>query len=171
MNLEGLRRLIRPLIEYACVVIEEGEERCPSPPPAVIVHAQRVAWRPLPTWVLHERYVNAYTAFKKYVRCEVDPPEGHTEAALAQALESTEIVFERLFQRVGEEHEAELRKKGRSREARRLEQAEGLLSGELLEAPRLDYDFGATHVGIVAVGSEAGGHVNRLAPHRVVVDV
>jgi hypothetical protein len=162
-NLEGLRQLIKPLIEYACIAIEEGEERCPSPPPAVIAHARSAAWHPLPTRVLQQRYLNAYTAFKKYVRCEVDCPEGHTEAALAQVLESTEIVFEHLSERVGEEHEEELRKKGRSREARRLEQVEGLLSGELMEAPGLDCDFGATHVGIVAVGSEAGEHVKQVA--------
>ncbi|HET7509441.1 MAG TPA: helix-turn-helix domain-containing protein [Solirubrobacterales bacterium] len=162
-SFEGLRRLIAPLIEYACVAIEAGAERCPPPPAAVIEHARVAAWSPMPTRILQERYLIASTAFKRYLRCEVVHPEGHTEAALAQVIESTEIVFERLFATVGEEHEKELQKKGRSREARRLETVEALLAGELLEAPGLDYDFEATHVGIVAIGADAGAHIKRVA--------
>lgn len=162
-SFEGIRRLIGPLIEYACVVIEVGAERCPPPPPAVIEHTRNAAWGPLPTRILQQRYLNAYTAFKHYLQHEATRPKGHTEAALAQALGSTELVFERLSATVGEEHEQELQRKGRSSEVRRLETVEDLLAGELVEAPELDYDFGATHVGIVATGSEASEHIKRIA--------
>jgi hypothetical protein len=163
-SFEGLRRLIGPLIEYACVAIEVGEERCPPPPPAVIEHARSAAWTPpLPPWVLQQRYLNAYNAFTRYLRCEASHPKGHTEAALSQVVESTDIVFERLCETVGEEHDRARQEKGRSSEARRLEQIEALLAGELMEAPGLDYDFGATHVGIVALGNEAGDHIKQVA--------
>jgi hypothetical protein len=162
-SFESLRRLIGALIEYAWEAIEVGEERCPPPPPAVIGHARSAAWIPMPTRILQQRYLNAYTAFKRYVQCEVAHPKGHTEAALFGVLESTDVVFERLSETVGEEHERALQKKGRSREARRLERVEALLAGEVLEAPELDYDFGATHVGIVAIGNEAGEHIKQVA--------
>jgi PucR-like helix-turn-helix protein/diguanylate cyclase with GGDEF domain len=162
-SLEGLRKLIGSLIDYGCLAIEVGEERCPPPPPAVIAHARSAAWSPLPARILQQRYLTAYTAFKRYLWCEAAHPKGHTEAALAQVVESTEIVFERLVATVGEEHEQELQKKGRSSEARRLERIEALLAGEVVEAPELDYDFGATHVGIVAIGSGTDEHIKQVA--------
>lgn len=162
-NLESLRRLIRPLIEYACVAIEGGEERCTAPPPVVIAHTRSVAWRPLPTWILHQHYLKAYNTFTKYLRRELSHSNGHADTALSQVLESTDIVFARLSETVGEEHERALREKGRSSEARRLERIEALLDGESMEAPDLDYDFGATHVGIVGTGNEVGEHIKRVA--------
>lgn len=162
-SFEGLRRLIGALIAYACEAIEVGEERCPPPPAAVIEHARSAAWSPMPTRILQQRYLNAYTAFKRCLQCEAGHPKGHTGAALFGVLESTDIVFERLTETVGEEHERALQKKGRSSEARRLERVEALLAGEVLEAPELDYDFEATHVGIVGIGSEAGEHIKQVA--------
>jgi diguanylate cyclase with GGDEF domain len=162
-SLESLRRLIKPLIEYACVAIEEGEERCTAPPPAVITHARSVAWRPLPTRILQQHYFAAYTTFTRYLRRELGHPNGHPNTALFQVLESTDIVFARLSATVGEEHERALREKGRSSEARRLERIEALLDGEPMEASGLDYNFGATHVGIVGTGNEVGEHIKRVA--------
>jgi len=162
-SFESLRRLIGPLIEYACVAIEVGEERCPPPPAVVAEHARSAAWTPLPTWILQQRYLNAYTAFKSYLQCKVSRPNGHTEAALAQVLGSTDLVFERLVATAGEEHTRALQRKGRSSGARRLETVEALLAGELLEARGLDYDFGATHIGIVGRGNEAGAHIKQIA--------
>ncbi len=128
----------------------------------MIEHARSAAWTPLSTWVLQQRYLNAYHAFTRCLRCEVSHPKGHTEAGLFEVLEATDIVFARLCETVGEEHEQELQKKGRSSEARRLERIEALLAGEVVEAPELDYDFGAMHVGIVAIGSEAGAHIKQV---------
>lgn len=162
-NLESLRRLIRPLIEYACVAIEAGEERCGAPPPAVIAHARSVAWRPLPAWILQQHYLKAYNTFTRYLQRELGHASGHPDVALSRVLESTDIVFERLAETVGEEHDRALREKGRSSEARRLERIEALLDGELAEAPGMDYDFGATHVGIVGTGNEVGEHIKRVA--------
>jgi len=161
-SFESLRKLIGALIEYACEAIEVGEERCPPPPPVVIEHARSAAWTPMPTRILQQRYLNAYNAFRRYLRCEASHPKGHTEAALFGVLESTDIVFERLSETVGEEHERALQKKGRSSETRRLEWVEALLAGELVEAPGLNYEFGATHVGIVATGNETGEHIKQV---------
>ena len=162
-SLEGIRGLIKPLIEYACVVIEDGKEPCPAPPPAVIAHARSAAWGPLSTRILQQHYLNAYTVFKRYLRNESRHLQDHSEAALSRVLESTDIVFERLFAAVGEEHERTLKERGRSREAGRLERVEELLAGELVGASGLDYDFEATHMGIVGTGAELGAHVKRVA--------
>jgi hypothetical protein len=79
---------------------------------------------------------------RRFLVGELDSPQLADEVH-----SSTDVVFERLIRVVGKEHERGRQKRGRSRDACRLERVEELLSGQIDEAPGLGYAFDGTRVG------------------------
>jgi PucR C-terminal helix-turn-helix domain/GGDEF-like domain len=162
MRERGLQGVIRPVLEYGFVAVELGERCAPSPPPAVIAHAREAAWRSTPLQTLFERYFAGYAVFKHFLLREKESLGSASEATW-EIQGSTDVVFERLFRAVGEEHERERQRRSRSTETLRLERVEGLLSGELLEAPELQYPLEANHLGLVGSGPDAAATIQRVA--------
>jgi hypothetical protein len=160
-SFEGLRLLIRSLVEYGAVAVECGERKCPPPPPAALEHARKAAWASMPPLTFHARYLAARSVFDRFLRQEARSVDGYVEGALAPIQESNDLIFECLFQIVGKELERELQRKRRSTATQQLERVQALLAGELLEAPELGYDFEATQIGIVGSGEGVASHVKQ----------
>jgi hypothetical protein len=156
-QLRGLRDVVRASVEHGLTTVELGEHRAPEPPPAVIAHARKAAWRPIPLHALLERYLAGYSVFQQFLLRESPSVE-----PVRQAQASLDVVFHRLRRVVSDEHMRELQKRNRSSDLRRLERVQELLSGELLEAPELQYPFDGTHVSVVASGPEIWLTVRRL---------
>jgi hypothetical protein len=163
-RLHGLRKVIRPTLEYGFASIELGERHCPPPPPEVIAHARSAAWTSVDLHRLLDRYLAAYMVFNRFVLKESKAIGGLRQGPLLDELtQSHNFAFERLNGVIGEEYRREHRKKTRSPEAGRLERIKGLLSAELLEAPDLSYDFSKHHIGLVGCGEEAAEAARTLA--------
>ena len=162
-RLHGLRKVIRPALEYGFTSIELGEQHCPPPPPEVIAHARSAAWTSVDLQRLLDRYLAAYMVFGRFVLRELAVVGDLREEALHKITQSHNIAYERLSSIVGEEYQCERGTKARSPEARRLERIKGLLSVELLEAPDLSYDFSKHHIGLVGTGEEVAEAARALA--------
>lgn len=160
---DGLRPLIRSLVEYGAAAIELGERQCPPPPPAVLEHSRKVAWAAGPDRLLHDGYVAARTVFDRFLRREAPSVEGYRDATFSQIQDSTDIVFERLVRLVGEEFELESEKKRCSPATQRLKRVKALLAGRLIEAPDLGYELSTTHIGLVGRGENLGPLFRDLA--------
>ena len=156
-QLQGLRRVIRPAVEHGLTAVELGEHRAPEPPPELIAHARKAAWRPVSLPALLEHYLAGYSVFQQFLLRESPSVE---PARQAQA--SLDVVFHRLRRVLSDEHTRELQKRNRSSDLRKLERVQELLSGEIQEAPDLEYPVGGTHVGIVASGPEIATTIRRL---------
>jgi hypothetical protein len=156
-QLQGLRGVIRPAVEHGLVAVELGEQRAPEPPPALIAHARKAAWQPVSLHALLEHYLAGYSVFQHFLLRESPSVD-----AARQAQASLDVVFHRLRRALSDEHTRELQKRNRSSDLRKLERVQGLLSGELLEAPELHYPFDGAHVSIVASGPEISSTIRRL---------
>jgi GGDEF-like domain/PucR C-terminal helix-turn-helix domain len=163
-RLNGLQKVIRPAIEYGLASVELGEKGCSPPPPAVIAHARSAAWKSIGREVLSNRYLAGYSLFNDFLLREHQRAGGVRKGSeLRQIFQSNAVAFERLIGTVGKEYEQEHQSKTRSPEARRLERVRGLLSGELLDAPELSYDFSRHHICLVGSGDEMDEVIRRVA--------
>lgn len=67
-------------------------------------------------------------------------------------MRDTAAVFDRLISTIAEEHQREARGLLTSSEGRKAARLRALLSGELLDATDIDYEFDEWHLGAVAIG-------------------
>ncbi|MDQ3724282.1 MAG: helix-turn-helix domain-containing protein [Actinomycetota bacterium] len=163
-RLHGLRKVIRPALEYGFAAIEQGERHRPPPPPEVLAHARNAAWSSVDLKRLVRRYQTSHMVFATYLLKEGAGGGGHPKgSALCEVAQSHTLAFEHLLDAFEEEFQRENEKRTCSPEARRLERVKGLLSAELQEAPDLSYDFSKHHIGLVGSGEGAAEAARALA--------
>ncbi|MGN6258775.1 MAG: PucR family transcriptional regulator [Solirubrobacterales bacterium] len=156
----NVRELIRGMLRHAFESIELNDYSL-APPPVVLAHARKAAWSSVPLQKLLSRYIASYSLFKDFLLNNV---EGRTiPFHFRQLAGSTDRAFERLIEAVGNEYQRELETMRRTSTLRQLDQVKALLRGDLLGAPDLPYDFGATHIGLIATGDNAAAVVRGLA--------
>jgi hypothetical protein len=159
----NLESLVAPLLTCAIESIEGGKVAASLPPVEAIAHAREAAHLGVSTRTLQDRYLAGYTVFKRFLRREHIHMEPQSLIAADDVHGLTDLLFERLIREVGDEHERELVKAGRSADAARLERVKDLLSGNVLEVPELPYRFDATHVGIVGDGPKAASAIRTFS--------
>lgn len=153
--MRGVRSVVQSALKHGIDSVELGQQD--YPPPAVIDHARKAAWRSVPLQTLYDRYLTGYSVFKHFLLRESDSVE-----IVQQVQGSLDVGFQQLTRAVAEEHKQAHQKRTRSSDIRRLERVEELLSGKLLEAPDLRYPLDGTHVGIVASGPEISSTIRQL---------
>lgn len=156
-QMRGVRSVVRSALRHGLDSVELGQQHSPHPPPAVIDHARKAAWRSVPLQTLYDRYLTGYAVFNHFLLRDTDSIE-----VLQQVQGPLDVAFQQLTRAVAEEHKQAHQQRSRSSDIRRLERVEELLSGKLLEAPDLQYPLGGTHVGIVASGPEVSSTVRQL---------
>lgn len=145
---QGLRATVAAGLDYALEAIERGEERAPSPPPALLAQARLAARSGVSLDTVLRRYLVGYTLLGDFVSREAEA--GGLPAAPARLLRDLSATLDRLLAAVGAEYEREVESRGRSSEWRRAERVRRLLAGEPLETSEIGYDFGGHHTGLAA---------------------
>ena len=83
--------------------------------------------------------------------------------ALQCIMRDTAVVFDRLITTMAEEYQRELQGRYSSPEARMTGRVRDLLSGELMDAAEIDYEFDAWHLGAIATGAGAPDALREMA--------
>jgi hypothetical protein len=110
-DLRGVKSVVRSALRYGADSVEHGEQHSSHPPPAVIEHARKAAWRSIPLQTLHDRYFAGYSVFQHFLLGKSDSIE-----VARQIQAPLDVAYQRLTRVVAEEHKRELQKRGRSRD-------------------------------------------------------
>jgi PucR-like helix-turn-helix protein/diguanylate cyclase with GGDEF domain len=161
---EGLRRAVTLAIQLAIESLEAGEgSLADAPPPGLLEQARLAAQNGIGLDTVLRRYLAGYTLFGEFAMREATAdlvPKGVSLHVLTQPYSSQ---FDRLLAGVSEEYTRQREAWVRSSARRQAERVQRLLSGELVDTTRLDYEFGCWHLGLLADGDGAEETVRRLA--------
>jgi hypothetical protein len=161
--------MIAACIDCCLASIEQGAQWSGPIPPAVAVQARRAASSEVSLTTALCRCVAGYTLAWSVVLDEVgrhNIPDEQRFALLLQASASMGSLLAGVQTEIAEAHSSEIRRKARSREQRRAEIVQRLLTGERVDATEraeLGYDLGAWHLAVIATGTDAEGVVRFLA--------
>ena len=158
----GLRAAVGAAVDYGLAVIDLGEERAPSPPPALLAQARMAARNGIGLDTVLRRYCAGNALLVDFV-VEEGERAGLHGVALQRLLRAQVAVLDRLLAAVSEEHTREARVPRFTGEERRSDRIRRLLTGELLDTADLAYDFEVCHLGIVASGLAASDVLRELA--------
>jgi hypothetical protein len=79
-------------------------------------------------------------------------------------MRDTAVVFDRLISTMAEEYQREMEGRYASPEARLAARVRALLSGELMDAAEIDYEFDGWHLGAIVTGTDGLDALRELAP-------
>jgi hypothetical protein len=159
--LEGLRAAVGAAIDFGLEAIERGEERAAPPPPVLLAQARLAARNGVGLDTVMRRYSTGYVLLSDFLVEEAER-SGLGGQDLQRLLRS-QGSLDRLLAAVGEEYAREEGERPGSRDQRRAERIERLLTGELIDASGLDYDFEGGHLGLIAKGPGAEEALRDLA--------
>jgi len=167
--MEGQRVAVAAAVDYGIEAVEFGEARCREVP--AIFHAQaRITARSVVSLdMMMRRYFAGYVLLGDFLMREADQCSLNG-AVLQCIMRDTAAVFDRLISTVAEEYQREARGLISSPDERMAARLRALLSGELLEAADIDYEFEGWHLGVLAIGSEgleAVRHLSRSLDRRL----
>lgn len=155
--LEGFRSAVSAAVDY-CLAVVDGDEGDPPPIPDPIIEQARLAARysvSLPEVV--RRYIACAHLFDCFVLEQLDPAEwGCLHRLRAEALD-------RLLSAVSAAYERERTRPISRSGAAKLDCAQKLLNGELVDSATLEYGLDQSHVALIAKGREAADALRRVA--------
>jgi len=149
-------------VDYGIEAVEFGEARCRKVPPVFHAQARLTARSAVSLDMMMRRYFAGYVLLGDFLMREADHCSLNG-AALQCIMRDTAAVFDRLISTVAEEYQREDRGLPSSPDERMASRVRALLSGELLDAADIDYEFEGWHLGALATGSEGPDAVRRLA--------
>jgi PucR C-terminal helix-turn-helix domain/GGDEF-like domain len=139
-----------------------GEHHAP-PVPAVLLNQARLAARHgIGLNTVLRRYCAGYGVLHELL-IEQAERGGIGGAELGELLRGQATLFDGLLATVSDEHERESARRTRTVQQRRFESVKRLLSGDLIDASALDYEFERHHLGMVGYGTDAASAVRELA--------
>ncbi len=159
----GLKAAVCAAVEYGLAAIELGEDRSPSPPPALLAQARLAARSGVNLDTVLRRYFAGHSLLADFIVEEAERNGSLSGAKLQRLLRGQAALFDRLVAAVSEEYSREVESRLGSPEERRAERIERLLAGEPLDTSELDYDLGGHHIGLLARGQRAPEAVRELA--------
>lgn len=159
----GLREAASCGVDYGVALLEDGLERGPQVPIALVVQSRLAARQGIPLEMVIRRYLAGKALFAHFLLEEAAAVSVRNPALLRAALAAHETAFDRLLATVADEYGREGQCGHLSPEARLVEQVRRLLAGELVDQSCLDYDFDSHHLGIVVGSSEARQSIRLLA--------
>jgi hypothetical protein len=160
--MEGQRAAVAAAVDYGIEAVEFGEARCRDVPPVFHAQARLTARSTVSLDMMMRRYFAGYVLLGDFLMREADHCSLNG-AALQYIMRDTAAVFDRLISTVADEYQREARGLLSSPEERMAARVRALLSGELLDAADIDYEFDAWHLGAVAVGDCAAEALKNLA--------
>ncbi|MGN6372273.1 MAG: PucR family transcriptional regulator [Solirubrobacteraceae bacterium] len=165
--LSGLRSAVAAAIEFGLSGLEQGLGHPASIPAETLMQARLAARSGVSLDAVLRRYLVGHALLWDYVMEEADraalagPGSGLREMLRIQA-----VLLDRIVAGVAREHLAELRRAGRSREQRLLEDVRMLLAGECAQSTVLGYRLQAEHLAVIVKGPNCRDALRELA-HRL----
>jgi hypothetical protein len=160
--LAGQRESVVAAVDYGLRAIEVGEERLREVPAVFHAQARLTARSGVSLDTMMRRYFAGYVLLGDFLMREADRCSLRG-VALQCIMRDTAVVFDRLVSTMAEEYQRELQGRYSSPEARLAARVRALLSGELMDAAEIDYEFDAWHLGALAIGGCAGEGFRELA--------
>ncbi len=161
---DGLRAAVTSALDYGLEIVRLGGERAPPIPAPLLTQVRLAARNQIGLDTVLRRYFAGYNLLNDFLLGEAAPAGLATAANLQRLVRSHAALFDRLLATISEEYTREEQiRPPYSLERRRAERIERLLAGELVDAPEFEYDFDATHVGLIATGDGAAGAMRGLA--------
>jgi hypothetical protein len=160
--MEGQREAVAAAVDYGIEAIEFGEARCREVPAIFHAQARLTARSPVSLDMMMRRYFSGYVLLGDFLMCEVDHCSLNG-AALQCIMRDTAAVFDRLISTVAEEYQRVERGLVSSPDERIAARVRALLSGDLLDAADIDYEFDGWHLGAVVTGGAAADALKELA--------
>lgn len=162
--LAGLHATVIAVVDYVLTGIEQGEESSSPIPSVAVAQARRAARCGVSLDTLVLRYIAGHRLLGEFVKDEADragySSHGH---ALHQLRRAQESLLERLTGTIASEYQQERKRMERSPEQYRRELVQKLLAGGPVDRTRLDYEFDAWHLGMIATGTGAEKAIRVLA--------
>ena len=159
---DGLRAAVGAALDYGIGAVERSEERSLPIPTALLAQARLAARNRVSLDTVLRRYFAGYTLLGDYVIEEAERGSNSAGPFLKRLLRGQAALFDRLLSTVTEEYNREANRPASSEE-RHADRVRRLLTGELFEAPELEYDFDADHTGLIVTGAPATDEIYRLA--------
>lgn len=160
--MEAQRVAVAAAVDYGIEAIEFGEAHCREVPAVFHAQARLTARSAVSLDMMMRRYFAGYVLLGDFLMREADQCS-LDGAALQCIMRDTAAVFDRLISTIAEEYQREARGLLSSPDERMAARIRALLSGELMEAADIDYEFDAWHLGALATGSEGLDRVRWLA--------
>jgi len=160
--MEAQRAAVAAAVDYGIEAVEFGEARCREVPAIFHAQARLTARSSVSLDMMMRRYFAGYVLLGDFLMREADQCSLNG-SALQCIMRDTAAVFDRLISTIAEEYQREARGLISSPDDRLAARVRALLRGELLEAPDIEYEFDAWHLGAVATGRERLGAIRHLA--------
>lgn len=158
----GLRMAVSTALDYGIDCIETAAH--PEPVPEALCFQARAAARTgVSVDTVLRRYFTGYALLGDFVMQAAEDEPALQGPALQRVLRDKAALLDRLVVTVAEEHARELRSRPTTSAQRRAERVRMLLSGELIDAPELEYELDAWHRGAIAAGPGAAQTLRALA--------
>lgn len=160
--IEAQRAAVGAAVDYGIEAVEFGEAHCRQVPAIFHAQARLTARSTVSLDMTMRRYFAGYVLLGDFLmreadRCSLDG------RVLQCIMRDTAAVFDRLISTIAEEYQREARGLHSSPDERRAARVRALLSGDLLDAADIDYEFGEWHLGAVAIGDCALAALRDLA--------
>jgi PucR-like helix-turn-helix protein/diguanylate cyclase with GGDEF domain len=160
--MEAQRAAVGAAVDFGIDAVEFGEDRCREVPAIFHAQARLNARSAVSLDMMMRRYFAGYVLLGDFLMREAD--KCSLDGLVLQCImRDTAAVFDRLISTIAEEYQREAQGLTTSPEERRAARVRALLSGELLEAADIDYEFDDWHLGMVATGECAPDALKELA--------
>jgi hypothetical protein len=160
--MEAQRAAVGAAVDYGIEAVEFGEAHCREVPAIFHAQARLTARSSVSLDMMMRRYFAGYVLLGDFLMREADQCSLNG-SVLQCIMRDTAAVFDRLISTIAEEYQREARGLISSPDDRLAARVRALLKGELLEAPDIEYEFDAWHLGAVATGRERLGAIRHLA--------
>lgn len=159
---EGLKVALAAAVEYRLAVLEAGERRAPAVPEVLLAQARLDARDGVPLDTVLRRYFAGNSHFGDFLVEEAERAEVPS-ASLRGLLREQATLGDQLIAAVSAEHAREAANRPSSTVERLREVVKRMLAGELVDHSEIDYDFDATHLGLMVKGEGGEKLLRELA--------
>lgn len=158
----GLRTAVTTALDYGIGCIEAAALTQPIPDP-LRFQARAAARAGISVDTVLRRYFSGYALLGDFLMQAAEQSPGLQGPDLQRVLREKAALLDRLVATVAEEHSREITSRPTTAAQRRAERVRMLLCGELVDAPELEYELDAWHLGAIAQGPGAMEALRELA--------
>ena len=150
-------------LNYGLAGVERGEQDAIPIPPTLYSQARMAARANVGLETVLRRYVAGNSVLTDFIFQEAETGNFVQDATLRAILRSQAVLLDRLIGMVSEEYTREASSWLSSTGQRELKRVKQLLDGELIDVSGLNYEFDASHVGLIAEGLRAADTLRGFA--------
>jgi hypothetical protein len=158
---DGSRAAVTETVDYGLGAIERGEEWFGAIPPSAVAQARRAARKGVNLDKVLLRNNAGHTVLEDFVMQEVD--FASQSIVLRGVFGTLGALLDHFTAVLAHEYQREVERTVHLPELRRADRVQRLLAGAPVETAELGYEFDAEHLGVIAVGANAGETVRVLA--------